>query len=157
MQLNDNNKLSENTYRIAVYGSLLEGLGNHGCLNGFSPVARFRSEGIFTLHSLHGSYPGLKQEGEDSVVFEVYEVDEITNRRVQRLEGYNPDRDDNTFYDVAIIDTPRGKASTYIYQPSTDTRLESGDWYLFKTGESKELHDEIKIENTTPELSEFTE
>ena len=67
---------------------------------------------------------------------EVYEVDEKTLTNLNRLEGYYPG-EKSTFYDRIEINTPWGKAFTYIYvnELSKDSIVESGDWCEFKNKE----------------------
>jgi len=95
----------------------------------------FTTEPEYTLHSL-SYYPGLKLNGNHSVVMEVYEVDEKTLETLDRLEGYRPG-EKASFYDRIEINTPWGKAFTYIYvnELSKDSIVESGDWVEFKNKE----------------------
>lgn len=131
---------------IAVYGSLRKGLSNHGRLGNSKLIGTFRSDPLYTLHSLHGYYPGLKLDGEDSVVFEVYSVTPQIDESIEHLEGYSSTRAQQyNHYDKVLIPTPFGNAYTYVYNPETDTRLEHGDWILFKTGIKSTL-DEIEQE-----------
>ena len=120
-------------YLVAVYGSLRSGMGNHHYyLSNSNYKGTFPTEPEYTLHSL-SAYPGLKQNRNHSVVMEVYEVDEDTLKNLNRLEGYRPG-ETSTFYDRIEIDTPWGKAYTYIYvnKLSKDSIVESGDWCEFK-------------------------
>ena len=123
-------------YLVAVYGSLRSGMGNHQYyLSDSEYKGTFSTEPEYTLHSLQW-YPGLKLNGNTSVVMEVYEVDEDTLKNLNRLEGYCPG-EKSTFYDRIEIDTPWGKAFTYIYvnELSKDSIVESGDWVEFKNKE----------------------
>lgn len=115
--------------KVAVYGSLREGLGNHHYLADSKLLGTFESAPIYDMYSLIG-FPGLKEDGLTSITFEVYEVDNDTLEDVNLLEGYTPDSDDNNFYDRIEIDTPFGKAFTYIYIPDVDElpKVVSGDW-----------------------------
>lgn len=117
---------------IAVYGSLKNGFHNHPIIEKSNYLGTFNTEPIFSLYNL-GSYPGLKQNGNTSVIMEVYEVDDQTANSVDLLEGYNPNRV-STFYDKIQIETPYGIASTYIYVPnvSEDRLVESGNWQNHK-------------------------
>jgi len=117
---------------IAVYGSLLSDLHNNIILKNSKCLGTFKTEPIFSLYSL-GGFPGLKENGNTSVTMEVYEVDEITAARVDRLEGYTPNQK-ATFYDKIPIDTPYGEASVYIYVDKLpeERLVKSGDWKLFK-------------------------
>lgn len=115
---------------VAVYGSLRNELGNNPVIQSPNTVflGAFESKPEYSLYDL-GYYPGLKENGETSVVMEVFEVDDEVALRVDRLEGYSPDRE-ATFYDKKSIETPFGIASVYIYVPQVDQRnlVESGDW-----------------------------
>lgn len=123
-------------YLVAVYGSLRSGMGNHQYyLSDSEYKGTFSTEPEYTLHSLQW-YPGLKLNGNTSVVMEVYEVDEETLKNLNRLEGYYPG-EKSTFYDRIEINTPWGKAFTYIYvnELSKDSIVESGDWVAYKNEE----------------------
>jgi len=120
-------------YLVAVYGSLRSGMSNHHYhLSDSEYKGTFSTEPEYTLHSLT-YYPGLKLNGNHSVVMEVYEVDENTLNNLNRLEGYYPN-EKATFYDRIEINTPWGKAFTYIYvnKLSEDSIVESGDWVMYK-------------------------
>ena len=120
-------------YLVAVYGSLRSGMGNHQYyLSDSEYKGKFTTEPEYTLYSLQW-YPGLKLNGNTSVVMEVYEVDEKTLTNLNRLEGYYPG-EKSTFYDRIEINTPWGKAFTYIYvnELSKDSIVESGDWVMYK-------------------------
>lgn len=123
-------------YLVAVYGSLRRGMGNHQHhLSTSEYKGTFTTESEYTLHSL-SAYPGLKLDGNHSVVMEVYEVDEDVLNRLNQLEGYYPG-EKSTFYDRIEINTPWGKAFTYIYvnELSKESIVESGDWVGFKNKE----------------------
>ena len=116
-------------YLVSVYGSLRASMHNYPHYLATSECkGTFKTEPEYTLHSL-GSFPGLKLNGNTSIVMEVYEVDEGTLKRLNQLEGYRPN-EEPTFYDRIEIDTPWGKAFTYIYvnKLSEDSIVESGDW-----------------------------
>jgi gamma-glutamylcyclotransferase (GGCT)/AIG2-like uncharacterized protein YtfP len=119
---------------VAVYGSLRNGLGNHRLLENSEYLGEFESKPEYSLYSL-GGFPGLKENGTTSVVMEVYAVDEATARRVDQLEGYNPNSDNNTFYDKKMIETPYGEAGVYLYVNDIpeDRLVESGDWKQHRT------------------------
>jgi gamma-glutamylcyclotransferase (GGCT)/AIG2-like uncharacterized protein YtfP len=129
--------MSKNKILVAVYGSLRKGLGNHYYLENAKYLGNFNTEPIYNLHSL-GSYPGLKENGNTSVVMEVYEVTPIEAHSIDRLEGYTPGSNSNTFYDKKDINTPWGVASVYLYvsELPKSTIVESGDWKEFKNNTS---------------------
>jgi gamma-glutamylcyclotransferase (GGCT)/AIG2-like uncharacterized protein YtfP len=121
---------------VACYGSLRKKMHNHHYyLSDADYKGTFTTEPEYTLHSL-SAYPGLKLNGNHSVVMEVYEVDEDTLKNLNRLEGYRPN-ETSTFYDRIEINTPWGKAFTYIYvsELSKESIVESGDWCEFKNKE----------------------
>ena len=123
-------------YLVSVYGSLRKTMGNHNYyLLNSEYKGTFSTEPEYTLHSL-SAYPGLKLNGNTSVVMEVYEVDEDTLKNLNRLEGYCPG-EKSTFYDRIEINTPWGKAFTYIYvnELSKESIVESGDWVAYKNEE----------------------
>ena len=120
-------------YLVAAYGSLRASMHNHPHYLATSECkGTFKTEPEYTLHSL-GSFPGLKLNGNHSIVMEVYEVDENTLKKLNHLEGYYPG-EKATFYDRIEINTPWGKAFTYIYvnELSKDSIVESGDWVEYK-------------------------
>ena len=75
------------TTRVFVYGTLLQGEGNHDLLAGAELVGPARTLPRFTLHDL-GAFPGLVQGGSDAVLGEVYLVGRDTLARLDRLEGH---------------------------------------------------------------------
>lgn len=114
---------------ISVYGSLRKNLGNHRLLENAKYLGEFNTEPEYSLYSL-GGFPGLKENGNTSVVMEVYEVTPEEAHRVDNLEGYDPNSNDNTFYDKKVIKTPYGDAGVYLYVDNIpeDRLVEHGDW-----------------------------
>lgn len=114
---------------VGVYGSLRESLGNHYILKESKKVGQFDTDPIYSLYDL-GYYPGLKEGGDTSVLIEVYEVNDETMQRLDRLEGFiSPDNEKN-LYNKKEIDSPFGKCFIYLYNaelPET-SRIENGDW-----------------------------
>ena len=108
---------------VAVYGSLRQGHGNHRLLAGYECLATELSVPEFTMHSL-GGFPALTK-GEFPVVIELYKVDALTFKSLDRLEGYP------NFYNRREILTSRGNAWVYYINDlshyNTDI-VESGDW-----------------------------
>lgn len=118
---------------IAVYGSLREGLGNHRIIADATFLGEITTTPTYSLFSL-GGFPGLKRTGSTAVVMEVYEVSDEVLTRVNRLEGYDPDREVNNFYDRFEIETIYGTAYCYEYVPGVEAlvEVEEGDWKAFK-------------------------
>jgi len=130
---------------IAVYGTLRKGFGNHRIIENAEFCGEFDSEPIYTLHDL-GGYPGLKQNGNTSVKFEVYAVNDNEASRVDSLEGYT-EGIEPYFYDKVMIDTPWGKAGLYIYVRSLEgvRIVDSGDYYLHRFGKRSKEHEDNNV------------
>lgn len=95
--------------RLFVYGTLKRGHGNNVLLDKATFVGRCIISTHYTLHSL-GGFPGLvrtKREQPGIVGGEVWEVDDLTLRRVDQLEGH-PE-----WYTREEVQTPFGVAWTY--------------------------------------------
>jgi len=77
------------THRVFVYGSLLSGLHNHGCLDGATFLGAARTlSGTWTMRDL-GAFPALSHDDKGgSVLGEAYEVDGEVMARLDRLEGF---------------------------------------------------------------------
>lgn len=118
---------------VAVYGSLLSGLGNHGWMQSKGPE-HYELKGEvtlptgFELFSL-GGFPGI-QKGEHPLVVEVYAVsDDLLRGPLDSLEGYTEGQP-ATFYDRTVVDTPFGKTFIYEYVRGRGDReiIEDGNW-----------------------------
>jgi gamma-glutamylcyclotransferase (GGCT)/AIG2-like uncharacterized protein YtfP len=112
--------------KVAVYGSLRKGLHNHKYyLKNSKFIGQFQSNPDYTLFDL-GSFPGIHENGNTSVTFELYEVDESTLAKLDNLEGV-----DTGFYHKSTIVTPYGdNAVIYIYSNKCDVKdiINHGDW-----------------------------
>ena len=73
--------------RVAVYGSLRKGFGNHGLLEDSIYVGEGITEARYTMLHL-GGFPGVVKKGNTSITVELYDVDDETLRRLDRLEGH---------------------------------------------------------------------
>lgn len=111
--------------KIAVYGSLRKGRGNHRVILGSTQLSEEVVNIPFYMVSL-GGFPGLiPSEENHDITIEVYEVDEPTYKSVERLEGYP------RFYQKAKIQTSQGEAEIYVLEDphyAQAPRVESGDW-----------------------------
>lgn len=117
---------------IAVYGTLRLNQGNYEwLLKDATHLGTINTEDIFDLYSL-GGFPGLKENGNISIVVDIFEVNDYESDRVDSLEGYK-EGIKPTFYDKIYIDTPFGKAGMYIYMGKVyePNKIESGDWVKF--------------------------
>lgn len=75
------------THRVFVYGSLLSGEPNNDLLFEASLEKEAYTKGHFSLYSL-GAYPCMTPGGDTEVYGEVYQVDDATLARLDRLEGH---------------------------------------------------------------------
>jgi gamma-glutamylcyclotransferase (GGCT)/AIG2-like uncharacterized protein YtfP len=122
--------------KVFVYGSLLSGLGNHGLLTDSTFIGKTLSPPEFAMLDL-GSFPGVIHliEGGKSVIGEVYEVDDVTFLRLDRLEGYSSHDPKSGLYNRMEIDTEFGKAFIYTYNDlygrSYVHPVEDGDWRTY--------------------------
>jgi len=117
--------MEEDLHLVFVYGTLLRGEPNHRLLEGSRCLGIVRTEPRFTLLDLT-YYPGLIRNGKTAVTGELYAVDLVTLRSLDRLEGHP------SFYRREPILLSDGhEVLTYIYQRSigrTSPRIASGDW-----------------------------
>lgn len=117
-------------HKVFVYGSLLSGMGNHGLLSDSKKLGDTKSPEGFDMLDL-GYFPGIVK-GEGKVMGEVYEVDDNTLIRLNRLEGYREMAPESGLYNRMEIDTEFGKAFVYVYNNhygrSPQAIVENGDW-----------------------------
>lgn len=71
---------------VFVYGTLLRGCHNHGYFLGGAEFLGDADLVDYALYNL-GSYPGIIPAGGEAVVGELYQVDDKTLARLDRLEG----------------------------------------------------------------------
>lgn len=113
---------------VAVYGSLREGLGNHGVIKGAEKKGDTVIKG-WDLYSL-GAFPFILK-GNNALTVEVYQVDSETRQaRLDALEGYP------SFYDRTKVETEFGEAWIYFMHEMYSRGaplVEHGDWFKFKT------------------------
>lgn len=113
--------------KVAVYGSLRQGMGNHRVLGDSPLLGQCRVTG-FEMFSL-GGFPFVRH-GDGEITIEVYAVNEHTSMRLDNLEGYP------SFYNRALIWTPYGPAWIYFIdrQETTAPPVTHGDWVAYRTG-----------------------
>ena len=107
-----------------VYGSLLEGFGNHQIISDAKFLGEHVTDAKYSLLNL-GSFPGVLENGDTSIVGEVYEVTDEIFARLDMLEGYP------TFYGRKQIKTAYGDAWIYLLPNSYLTKyvkVDSGNW-----------------------------
>lgn len=121
---------------VAVYGSLLSGLYNHDRhLKNAELIGQFQSEPVYNLYDLR-SFPGLTKGGNTSVTMEIYDVNDVELSNLDRLEGYNPNNPENSFYTRELIQTPYGEAFCYFYNHNLNEKvgtIKHGNWRLHST------------------------
>ncbi len=90
--------------RVFVYGTLKKGYGNHALLKD----AQFIGEAVVKDHVLYGSTIPFAVENEGThITGEVYEIDDVTEINLDRLEGYPG------WYGKKIVETGHGRAMMY--------------------------------------------
>lgn len=90
--------------KVAVYGSLKKGFGNHRLLETSERLGTDKITG-WTMHSM-SAYPCIC-EGGDDISIEVYEINESTFSALDMLEGYP------SFYNRKEVSTKYGTAWIY--------------------------------------------
>jgi gamma-glutamylaminecyclotransferase len=116
---------------VAVYGSLRRGFGNHRLLEGSTYLGEAMSPAEYTMLHL-GGFPGIVRGGETAIKVELYEVDDDTLYRLDRLESH-PSwycRQDETF---TLADGTQVEAGVYVLPSSYNeggrfAMVTSGDW-----------------------------
>lgn len=109
---------------LAVYGTLRKGYGNHRLLNG----ARFiRDQWLAGFIMCGTSIPFVfssRLPGQE-IKIEIYEVDQKTLERIDRLEGHP------NWYRREMVETDVGRAWIYLVQEDGVRHMpiiKSGDW-----------------------------
>ena len=116
--------------RIFVYGTLMSGEPyHHRLMETARFLAKVRTAPAFQLVDL-GTYPGLVEDGETSVVGELYEIDESLQTVIDRLEGHPH------LYQRSTITLEDGSPATAYLLPKKAARrypvVPDGDWKKFQ-------------------------
>lgn len=128
--------------KVAVYGSLRKGFGNHRLLDGLEACFEGFVEVPYRMVSL-GAFPGLVPHAEKSSVYlEVYELDSDERlRRLDGLEGYRGPNADNFYDRVVIPDFEVGGEGVHVYvldnSYSNSQPVTSGDWDDYRKSGSR--------------------
>lgn len=114
-------------HRIFVYGTLRKGEGNNGLLKGSTYLGMGVTLPEYEMYNL-GHFPGVVDGGLTSIVGEVYEVDEETLRRLDRLESH-PALYTRTPLTLAG-DTAGMEVEMYVFNLPVKgcVKIEGGDW-----------------------------
>lgn len=132
MEKISNGEKMEVKTRVFVYGSLLTGLGNHGCLKGQALEGEAKTADKYTMVSL-GGFPGLYEDGQTAIVGETYLVNAEGMRRLNMLEGVNESSPERGLYRREDIQLDDGSlAIGYIYNGNCREIVESGDWKQYR-------------------------
>lgn len=115
--------------KIAVYGSLLEGLHNSWYLGTSTKVSSEIVKIPYKMVSL-GGFPALIPDEENNEIYvEIYEVDDAAYRNIEYLEGYP------IFYQKADIVTSIGEVEVYVIENDKSLRhrevVTEGNWKSF--------------------------
>lgn len=132
--------MSSELTKVAVYGSLLSGFGNHCLLKGSDMKGAAVIEG-FEMYSLGGFPCIVPDDDKGRIEVEVYDVDDTTMSRLDMLEGYP------SFYDrkQVTVNTGKGDEKAWVYYmhevPSFSghrhaPRIESGSWRDYRFARS---------------------
>lgn len=128
--------------KVAVYGSLLKGLGNHGLLANSTLLGEDTTSSNYTMYDL-GSFPGLLEGGNNAYTIEVYEVDAHTLQRLDWLEGYNEAHPERSFYNRHMIQTIYGEAYIYYLNDDklsmTNRVVTNSSWRDYKNNKNVEI------------------
>ena len=100
---------------LAVYCELREGLKYHDLLKNCKKVGEFLSEpDYFLMKNLTLNSGIALKKGNRPVVFEVYEVSVLTMSKISKHKGYYLINYKHNLNDKILIETPYGKAVTFI-------------------------------------------
>lgn len=121
--------------QVAVYGSLRQGMGNHGRLRGATYVGTTVTTQPYAMFSL-GGFPMVSLGlAKTPIVVEIYDCNEEQLEGLDYLEGYRGEGKNN-FYDRSTVMTEAfGEALIYHIEHRQDYSPEvtSGDWVQFYT------------------------
>ena len=112
--------------KVAVYGSLRKGLGNHRLLESSEFLGVSELPDCFKMYSL-GAFPYVSKEiTPHPVVCEVYSIDDATLQNLDFLEGYP------SFYDREEVELEGFGACNVYYIRNDDgykgDEIDTGDW-----------------------------
>lgn len=130
--MNEENKKKENITKIAVYGTLRKGFGNHRLLQNskFVGAGLTKEKYKMTASGIPFVNPNKKVS---NIRVEVYDVTDSQLPYVDALEGYNPNDHDGSWYkrtpiEVKLDDGDEIEASIYFSDSEAASVIESGDY-----------------------------
>lgn len=124
---------------VFVYGTLKEGHGNNHVIQSENTVKKGAAvtEEKYTMY--RSGIPYVDKTKETSIISgEVYEIDQMTLARVDRLEGYRPNNHEGSWYKreaipVRLVDTDEVvTAFIYFNTPSNTDALELVEDGIYK-------------------------
>jgi len=123
--------LNFNVYMyLFVYGTLLSTEYNHQTIKGSKLIGQGSIYGkLFDI----GNYPALK-EGENIIIGELYNIDDLTLKNCDQLEGYNQDDSENSPYirKSVTVFLDKKELCAYVYYCNFGTNhykeIESGNY-----------------------------
>tara|TARA_R110000796_G_scaffold236214_1_gene355502 strand:- start:81704 stop:82093 length:390 start_codon:yes stop_codon:yes gene_type:complete len=128
--------MAEKNINIAVYGTLRSGFHNHRVLGDSKLVSPGWTKEKYKL-TANGIPFVNPNEALTKVKVEVYSVTPSQLPDVDRLEGYNPNNHDDSWYKRTLIkveldDGNEVEASIYFCERDGKTLIESGDYADYK-------------------------
>lgn len=123
--------------KIAVYGTLRKGFGNHRVLGDSKLIDSGWTNKKYKLTASGIPYVNPNEEL-SKIRVEVYEVSDTQLPVVDSLEGYNPNNHDGSWYkrtpiDVTLDNGEQIEASIYFADKSSGkTLIKSGDYADYK-------------------------
>ncbi|MET3695940.1 gamma-glutamylcyclotransferase (GGCT)/AIG2-like uncharacterized protein YtfP [Bacillus oleivorans] len=122
---------------VFVYGTLRKYESNHGYIqNSTCKANQAWVKGI--LYDTGDGYPALTVDDNSGLVYgEVYEVDAVTLEKIDDLEDYKADRDENLYMRIETnIYTDQGVLKGFTYVAGNQSRLRNkidlGDWRVYQ-------------------------
>lgn len=122
--------------KVFVYGTLRKHEGNHALLK--SAVLIAQQAWIYgELFDTGYGYPAMKRSEQGKVYGELYEIDQAILSKLDDLEEYKADREDNLYERVeAQIFTDNGEYSGLVYIEKKEglgkELIPHGDWKLYQ-------------------------
>jgi len=128
--------MNKKNMNVAVYGTLRTGFHNHGVLGNSKLIGSGWTKEKYEL-TANGIPFVNKEKPTSNVRVEVYSVTPEQIPSVDRLEGYNPNDHDGSWYkrspiDITLDNNEKVKASLYFCNKSAQTLIKSGDYADYK-------------------------
>lgn len=122
--------------KVFVYGTLRKGEGNHRLL----AEATCLAEQCWTEGQLYDTgfgYPAMKISSSTYVYGELYSITESELNRLEQLEGYRVDGENNLYNRIQqTVYTDSGKVVAFMYVANKETllrsRISNGDWKEYR-------------------------